>query len=506
MKKFLKSAQPKKLAEIISQVRQYFANLMPTKTIVNNAHTASAKTKNLKIGSIKRGDFNIADFKTEAAIPEATYADVAKREATNADAAKPELPKPEVPKPDVAIFWYKKIAFKTIVAVFFVLCIIAYAARNAIFGMPVDVQYASIGALTQTVVASGRIITPQRISIAAVITGRVVSIPVIEGQQVNRGQLLIQLNDADARANVAVAHAAAAQAYAKLRQLREVVLPVAMQSLSQANSNLAQLNKSLARTTALKQKGFISQAQLDTAKRDYDVAASQVNASRLQVQTNLKAGSDLAIANAAIAQANANLKLSHIKLQENAILASSAGTLISRQLEVGDIVQPGKELMQLAANGPTQIVILLDEKNIAKIALNQAALASADAYANKRFNAVVSYINPGIDAARGSVEIKLLVDKPPAYLRQDMTVSIDIITAHKANALMIPSATLRDATSNTPWVMVVRNEQAIHQTVKLGLRGDNLVEVLSGIKNNEALLLANVGTVKANAHVRFNKK
>ena len=414
-------------------------------------------------------------------------------------------PNTKIPTEIVATKWYKQSQFKIIVLVILLACTAIYFVRNVVLGTPIDVQFATTGELTQTLVASGRIITPQRISIAAETIGRVVGIPVIEGQAVNQGQLLIQLNDADERANVANAHAAILQAKAKLRQLREVILPSANQSLSQANSNVEQLRRQLARTTELKQKGFISQAQLDIAKRDFDVANSHVNAARLQVQTNQASGSDLALASAAIAQANASLKLAFIKQQEDAILAPTNGTLISRGVEVGDIVQPGKELMVLAANGPTQIAVLLDEKNIAKIALNQPVLASADAFAGQRFNAVVSYINPGIDATRGSVEIKLLVNKPPSYLRQDMTVSVDIITAHRANALLIPSATLHDASSNAPWVMVVRNKHAERQSVKLGIRGDNQVEVLEGLKTGEALIMANVGTVKANQRVRINK-
>ena len=404
----------------------------------------------------------------------------------------------------IATKWYKQSQFKIIVSIIWLVCMVAYFARNLILGTPIDVQYATTGELTQTVVASGRVLTPQRISIAAETTGRVIAIPVIEGQAVKRGQLLIQLNDADERANVANAHAALLQANAKLRQLREVVLPSANQSLSQANSNVEQLRKQLTRTAQLKQKGFISQAQLDTAKRDFDVANSQVNAARLQVQTNQASGSDLALANAAIAQANASLKLAQVKLLESAILAPADGTLTSRDVEVGDIAQPGKELMVLAANGQTQIAVLLDEKNIAKIAVNQPALASADAYSNKRFNATVSYINPGIDATRGSVEIKLLVNNPPTYLRQDMTVSVDIITAHRANTLTIPVSTLHDASSNAPWAMVVRNKHTVRQSVKLGLRGDSQVEVLAGLTTGEALLLANTGTIKANQRVRIN--
>jgi len=391
---------------------------------------------------------------------------------------------------------------KIAIAVLVVVSLIAYLSRNILLGKPVEAYAATIGDLTQTVVASGRVMTPQRISIAAETTGRVNAIPVSEGQTVKRGQLLIQLNDLDERASLAQAAAAVGQAEAKLRQLHEVALPAASQSLKQAQTNAEQAKKQYERTRELQAKGFFSQAQLDEAKRNYDVIASQVSAARLQVKSNQPAGSDLAVAAAAVAQANASLRLAQVKLNEDSILAPTDGTLISRSVESGDIVQPGKELMVLAANGETQISVQLDEKNLAKLALGQQVLGSADAYADQRFDAVVSYINPGVDATRGSVEVKLLVANPPAYLRQDMTVSVDIETARRSGALTIPTGAIHDASSNAPWVLVVRNKLTVRQPVKLGLRGDNSVEVLSGLKAGEAVILTAVGTITADMRVR----
>jgi HlyD family secretion protein len=391
---------------------------------------------------------------------------------------------------------------KIAIAVLVVVSLIAYLSRNILLGKPVEAYTATIGDLTQTVVASGRVMTPQRISIAAETTGRVNAIPVSEGQTVKRGQLLIQLNDLDERASMAQATAAVSQAEAKLRQLHEVALPAASQTLKQAQTNAEQAKKQYERTRDLQARGFFSQAQLDEAKRNYDVIASQVSAARLQVKSNQPAGSDLAVAAAAVAQANASLRLAQVKLNEDSILAPADGTLISRSVESGDIVQPGKELMVLAANGETQISVQLDEKNLAKLALGQQVLGSADAYANQRFDAVVSYINPGVDATRGSVEVKLLVANPPAYLRQDMTVSVDIETARHSGALTIPTGAIHDASSNAPWVLVVRNKHTVRQSVKLGLRGDNSVEVLSGIKAGEAVILTAVGTITADMRVR----
>src|SRR6187399_1630672 len=120
------------------------------------------------------------------------------------------------------------------------LAVAGFLLRNFILGTPVDTVRAVRSDLVQTVVASGRIMTPQRVSVGAVITGRVVRIPVQEGQGVSRGDVLMELDDGDERAAVAQARASVAQADAKVRQLRELGLPSAEQSLVQAQANLTQ--------------------------------------------------------------------------------------------------------------------------------------------------------------------------------------------------------------------------------------------------------------------------
>ena len=213
----------------------------------------------------------------------------------------------------------------------------------------------------------------------------------------------------------------------------------------------------------------------DEAQRAADVASSQVSSAQAQARTNAPSGSDAALAQAALAQALAGQQLASVKLAQGQVLAPSSGVLISRDVEVGDIVQPGKALMVLAASGQTQVLVQIDEKNLSKIALGQNALGSADAFASQRFHAVVAYINPGVDAARGSVDVKLAVAEPPAYLRQDMTVSIDIETARRTAAVVLATSTLEDAASDQPWVLVVRDKRAVKQCA-----GQRVQRVVSG--------------------------
>lgn len=377
-----------------------------------------------------------------------------------------------------------------------------YLLRNVLLGTPTPVYTATQAELVQSVVASGRVVSPQRVTVALQGSGRVLRVAVAQGQTVERGQLLIELDNSDARASLAQASAAVAQARARVRQLRELSQPLATQALAQAQATALQTRKVLARDRDLVAQGFISQASLDDAQRAADVASSQVTSAQAQAQTNTPSGSDAALAQAALAQALAGQQLASVKLAQGQVLAPSSGVLISRDVEVGDIVQPGKALMVLATAGQTQVLVQIDEKNLSKIALGQKALGSADAFADQRFDAVVSYINPGVDAARGSVEVKLALTQPPAYLRQDMTVSIDIETARRKAAVVVPTSTLEDAATDQPWVLVVRGKRAVKQFVTLGLRGDTRVEVLSGITAGEGVVPVSKNGVKAGQRVR----
>ena len=383
-----------------------------------------------------------------------------------------------------------------------VLAALVYFFRDALLGAAVDVHEVTRGEIVQTVVASGRVATPQRVSVGSVLTEWVARIPVDEGQSVRRGDVLIELNDHDERAAVTQAQAAVGQAEAKLRQLREVGLPAARQSLVQAEANLQLARQQYQRNRDLKMQGFISDSALDDAKRNLDVSTSQLDAARLQVETNSPLGSDFAMAQTALAQARAALVAAQARLEQTVIRAPADGTLIARAVEPGDVVQPGKELMALAPAGETQIVVQIDEKNLAQLKVGQKALASADAYPHERFAAELFYINPGIDALRGSVQVKLRVPEPPRYLRQDMTVSVDIEVARRADALVAPADTVFDAGSAHPYVLAAVNDRAVRKPVVLGLKGEGKVEIVDGAAAGDRLIGAASG-VNAGQRVRI---
>jgi HlyD family secretion protein len=294
---------------------------------------------------------------------------------------------------------------------------------------------------------------------------------------------------------------AVAQAQGRLRQLQTLHNPVAQQALRQAQVQADHAQATLARQNELFEQGFIGQAALDEARKALALARAQAETARQQLASVSASGSDTLLAQGAVAEAQAAAQAAQAKAAYARISAPAAGQLIGRHVEVGDVVQPGKVLMTLSPEGRTQLVVQVDEKNLHLIALGQPALASADAYPQQRFKAVVAYINPGVNAQTGAVEVRLDVPETVAYLQQDMTVSVDIEVARRTGTLTVPTGVVHDLQSAAPWVWRVAAGHAERRTLRLGLRGGAWVEVLDGLAEGDQVLQPPVG-VRAGQRVR----
>lgn len=339
----------------------------------------------------------------------------------------------------------------------------------------------------QTVVASGHVESPHRVDLGTQITGTVKRVPVLEGQTVRQGQTLIELENAELLAGLKQAALSVIQAEAKMRQLKEVQLPVLAQARQQALATQISTHNALLRAQELFVKGFIGQAALDEAQRMAVVAQSQVISLQEQLGSLQSGGSDVWLAQTNLAQAQASVELATSRLQYAQIKAPVSGTLISRNVEPGDGVQPGKILMVLSPVGDTELVVQIDEKHLSQLKIGQNAVVSADAYSAQKFNAVLSFINPGVDAQRGSVTVKLTVLEPPSYLQQDMTVSLNIETARRTQVMMIATDAVHSP-NKLPWVMLVRDGRTVKQDIEWGLRGSLWSEVVRGLKPGDRVV------------------
>jgi HlyD family secretion protein len=121
--------------------------------------------------------------------------------------------------------------------------------------------------------------------------------------------------------------------------------------------------------------------------------------------------------------------------------------------------------------------------------LGQSASASADAYTERHFSARLTYIAPAVDAQRGTVELRLRVEPAVDYLRPDMTVSVEIVTAQVANALILPTDTVRRDANGAHFVLVNRDGRARQLAVQSGLQGIGSTEIVKGLAAGDRVIV-----------------
>ena len=366
------------------------------------------------------------------------------------------------------------------------LLLLAALSLRAFVGPKVPAWTVERRELVQRVVASGRVLAPARIQVGSVVVGRVTRVPVDKGNRVKPDDLLVQLDDVEAKAALAQARAAVAQSVARLEQVDVVSVRVTSEAVRQAELRLAQAEVKLARNRTLAEAGSVSRSDLDDAQQVRDLAASQLASARIQAGA-AATGADRHLAQAALDQARGAEQAAAARLANLAIRSPDAGVVTERDVEPGDVVQPGRTLLVVARDGATQLSVLPDEKNLALLRLGQAATASADAFPDRIFPARVAYIAPAVDLARGTVEVKLDVESPPPFLRPDMTVSVNVETGRDPQAMVVPAGAIRDPATG-PWALVVRGGKTVRQPVTLGLRGDGAVQVTSGLEPGEAVV------------------
>jgi HlyD family secretion protein len=364
------------------------------------------------------------------------------------------------------------------------------------------------GPLVRTLQFSARVATASRVDVGATLTGRVLQVAVAEGAVVRQGALLVQLETAELQAALSQALASEQQAAARLAGLRSTGRSSAQAGVAQADSVLRAAQADWQRTQDLVAQGFLSPSRLDEARRTLAVAQAQAVAAGAQGAANAEQGTDTAQAQAQLALAQAATQAARARLAQAEVRAPADGRVLTRAVEPGQIVQPGRALFTLALQGPLQLVAPVDERYLQQLQVGQAARVRADAFPAQAFDAQVLSLAPLVDAQRGSVDVKFAVAQPPAYLREDMTLSVEVQTGRRDRALVVPVAALRHAAGaaesarGTLWLAVDGRVQA--RAVTLGLRTLESVEVTEGLAAGDTVLVGEAPEPGARVSPRFD--
>ncbi|MDZ4700818.1 MAG: efflux RND transporter periplasmic adaptor subunit [Rhodothermales bacterium] len=328
--------------------------------------------------------------------------------------------------------------------------------------------------LVQQIVASGRVITNSRAHVGSEIVGVVVERRVDEGDHVEAGDILITLRSEELLARVN-------EARASLEQLRTITRPEAENQVVDARLRQAQAERENARTQALYGNGHVPAEAAEQSEQAEQIARAATERALLQVEALASGGVEEAIRKERLANAEA-------VLAKTTIRAVASGTVLSREVEPGDLVQPGSVLMEIARDGYRELLVPFDERHLSSLSVGDKAHSIADAYPDRPFAATVSIIAPTIDAARGTVDVRLSIDEEPAFLQPNMTVSVSVETDARTQALVVPNDVLRSVSGTKAEIMRVRNGRAEAVEVDLGLRGMLQSEIVSGVNAGDEVI------------------
>lgn len=356
-------------------------------------------------------------------------------------------------------------------------------------------------ALVQSVLATCRVQAPAKIRIGATLLARVAEVKVEEGARVARGQLLARLEDEELHAALEQAKASAQATRLRLAQFAAVTAPAAREQLRQAQAELDQAQQRFERVHDLAQQGASPPADLETARTALELARSRNQTALLAAKSAAPEGFEGRLSLVQLEERQAQVALQIARLQQTFLEAPADGVVLERRVEPGDVARPGEPLLVLGRAGPVGLLCAIDERNAALVARDQPATASAEAYPTERFQARVALIAPAVDEQRGTIDVKLLVETPPAFLLPDMTVSVEIEAGRKGDALVVPSAAVVDPAS--PAVLVVQGERLIRRPIAIGMRGEGVLEVRGGLQEGELVVRdPQTGQLKPGQRVR----
>ncbi len=355
-----------------------------------------------------------------------------------------------------------------------VLVTLAWVWMQKVRGPVLPAYQVTAGPLVQTVVATGRVAAVSRAQVGSQVTGVLLERRVKEGDRVQAGDVLAVLRADDLEA-------ALREAQAALAQLRQSTRPQAQASLRAAEASLAQASREARRRRDLFQRGMIPREAMEQAEQSETAARTAAEQARLAVRALAEGNPGEAAARARVASARA-------QLDKTTIRAEVDGVVLTRNAEPGDLVQPGRVLFEIARAGDTEILMPVDEKNLEVLAIGQAATSIADAYPAHPFPARLSFIAPAVDPQRGTVDVRLTVDPVPGFLRQGMTVSVNVETGRRARAIVVPNDALASVDGRHALVWLVEDGRAVRRRIQLGLRGLTRTEVLAGLQAGDWVL------------------
>lgn len=353
----------------------------------------------------------------------------------------------------------------------------------------VAVEYAEKRMITESITANGKIQPEKEVKITPDVSGEIVELNVKEGDQVQKGELLLRIKP---------------DVYISQRDRSVAALSSARARLSQADAQFRQSELSFRRSKQLFDEKTISQAEFEQAEASYNVAKAEVDAAKHSVTSS-----------------EASLKEANENLVKTSIYAPMSGTVSMLLVELGERVagtnlMAGTEIMRIADLSRMEAQVEVNENDIVRVSVGDTAVIEVDAYLDEKFRGVVTEIansakTTGVSADQiTNFDVKIFV-LPGSYhkleaegnnpFRPGMSTTVDILTESKSDIITVPiqSVTTRTDTSKVvsssedeirTLVFITDGEYALARDVKTGIQDNTYIEIISGVEDSAKVISA----------------
>jgi HlyD family secretion protein len=380
-----------------------------------------------------------------------------------------------------------------IVVVLLILAVIG--KKQGWFGKAVMVKVAVENAekrtIVETITANGKIQPEKEVKISPDVSGEIVELTIKEGDQVEKGQLLLRIKP---------------DTYISQKDRSLAAISSAKARLAQAEAQFIQAELSFKRNKQLYDEQTISKSEYEQSEASYSVAKAEVDAAKFSVTS-----------------AEASVKEANEMLIKTSIYAPMSGTVSMLLVELGERVagtnlMAGTELLRVADLSRMEAQVEVNENDIVRVNLGDTALIEVDAYLDKKFKGVVTEIansakTTGVSADQvTNFDVKILV-LPESYkdlteegvanpFRPGMSATVDIQTEIKDSVMTVPiqSVTTRSDTTKIlstkskdemrTLVFVTDGKYALARDVKTGVQDNNYIEITSGVELNDRVISA----------------
>ncbi len=312
-----------------------------------------------------------------------------------------------------------------------------------------------------TITAVGSLRTPEQVTISPKKAGIIAKILVKEGDRVQKGQVLVELDDVDARLQLERAEARVREAEASLETNRNT----------------------LARYQRLLETKVIPQQTYD------------------EIQLKVK------LDEARLELARAELNLARQNLADHRIVSPIDGMVNLKIAALGEHVNvaPKDEILKIVQMDPLELEFQVPESWIRKIHVGSKVRFSVKAYPEENFFATLHFISPTVDASTRNIRMKALVRNPSYRLKPGFFAEVSIPAGQNPNALLIPESALFSEEGKI-FLFVVQDGIALKREVEIGMRMEGKVEITKGLKKGETVVVAGQEQLRDGMKVSFSAK